>query len=110
MSDSRKELIRKYKERKPDRGAFAIRCTTTGKVWVGSTPNLYAAQNRAWFALRLGGHPDKSLQAEWNTQGPEAFKYEVLERLDEDILPIAVADLLKEKQSHWVSRLAAKAL
>jgi hypothetical protein len=110
MTETRKEIIRKYKERKPDQGAFAIRCTATGRIWVGASRNLYATQNGAWFALRHGGYHEKSLQAEWNAQGEPAFQYEVLERLDEDVSAMAVIDLLKEKKACWAAELGAQVI
>jgi hypothetical protein len=106
----RKEAIRKFKERKPGLGAFAVRCTATGAVWVGSSRNLDATRNGCWFSLRSGGHPDKTLQAEWNTHGEPTFHYEILETLDEDTHALEVRDLLKEKQRVWVERLAARPL
>src|SRR6266852_6304555 len=99
---ARKEAIKEYKARKPKRGVFAVRCTT-GQVWVGSTPNLDAAQNSLWFCLRQGLHHSKALQAEWNTHDKDAFQYESLEKLDDDVSPIALNDLLKEKKRHWVA-------
>jgi len=108
MTQSRKEAIRKYKETKPDQGTFAIRCTSTGKVWVGAARNLYAARNGSWAALRLGSHHEKSLQVDWNAHGEPAFEFSVLEKLEEDVQPLAVMDLLKEKKSHWVAELRAK--
>jgi hypothetical protein len=108
--NSRKEAIRAYKERKPCRGAFAVRCTGTGHVWVGSSPNLDKARNGIWFGLNLGSYIDKNLQAEWNTHGEPAFEYEILEKLDEDVPAMAVQDLLKEKKGLWAERLAARTL
>jgi len=107
---ARKEAIKKFKERKPLLGAFAVRCTATGRTWVGASRNLDATKNGAWFCLRHGNHHDKSLQEEWNAQGEPAFAYEILEKLDDDLLPLAIADLLKEKKSHWVAQLGARAL
>jgi len=107
---SRKDAIRDYKQRAPNRGAYAIRCAATERSWVGASTNLDAARNRAWFALRMGNHTDRGLQAEWNTHGEEAFHYEVLEKLEVDVLPMAVTDLLKEKMRDWAARLGAPTL
>ncbi len=103
----RKEAIRKFKELKTPRGAYAVRCTATGGVWVGASRNLDAAKNGAWFALRIGSHMSKTLQAEWNAHGEPAFEYEILEKLDDDVSPMAIDDLLKEKRAHWVEQLGA---
>jgi hypothetical protein len=106
----RKEAIRKWKERKPANGAFAIRCTVTGSVWVGSSVNLDAIHNRHWFTLRMGSHADKDLQQEWNRHGEAVFVFEVLEKLKDDTSPISIPALLKEKKAHWVQELSATAL
>jgi hypothetical protein len=106
-NEARKEAIRKFKERKPLLGAFAIRCTPSGRVWVGASRNLDATRNSFWFSLRQGSHPARSLQEEWNVHGEAAFQYEILERLDDDLVALAVADLLKEKVGYWVAQLGA---
>jgi hypothetical protein len=107
---SRKDAIREYKERAPNRGIFAIRLIAANRAWVGASLNLDATRNRAWFALRLGQHQDRALQAEWNTHGQAAFQYDVLEKLKDDVLPMAVSDLLKEKMREWALRLDAPTL
>jgi hypothetical protein len=108
--ESRKELIREFKERKTLLGAYAVRCTATGKVWVGTSRNLDATKNGCWFCLRNGSHMDKSLQEEWNAQGESSFQYEILDKLKDDIHPLMVDDLLKEKKSTWVAQLGAQPL
>jgi hypothetical protein len=107
---ARKEAIQKFKERRTPLGVFAVRCTATGRVWVAASRNLDAAKNGSWFCLRNGSHRDKSLQVAWNAHGEAAFRYEILEKLDEDVHPMAVADLLKEKRGHWIAQLGARGL
>ena len=107
---NRKEAIREFKERKVPQGIFAIRCRTTGAVWVDSTRNLGAARNGAWFQLRGGLHRDKGLQAEWNARGEEAFEFEALETLADDVSPISLADVLKEKKQKCAAQLGARPL
>ena|SRR5579863_8361116 len=110
MNTERKEAIKEFKARKVLRGVFAVRCAATGRVWVDSSLNLEAAQNSLWFFLRNGYHHDKALQAEWNTHGAEAFQYEIVEKLNEDVLPMGARDLLKEKKLHWAAQLSAQML
>lgn len=110
IMQSRKEAIRQYKERKPLRGAYSIRCSSTGSVWVGSSTNLEATRNRVWFSLRTGGHPDRSLQAEWNAQSESSFEYQILEKLEDDLHPFDVARLLHLKKTHWIANLNAQSL
>jgi hypothetical protein len=106
----KKEAIRKYKEQKAPLGAYAVRCTISGRAWVGASRNLDATKNGCWFMLRNGGHIDKSLQSEWNQHGEAAFQYKILETLDEDLHTLAIADLLKQTRDRWVEQLSATAL
>lgn len=107
---ARKEAIKQYKERKPCRGAFAVRCTASGRIWVGASPNLDASRNSFLFALRHGSHYDRGLQEELQAHGELAFAFEVLEELKEDILPMEVSGLLKETKLRWAERLGARTL
>ncbi len=110
LKESRKESIRRFKERKSLLGAYAVRCTVTGRVWVGTSRNLDAAKNGCWFCLRTGSHQEKSLQEEWNAQGESAFQYEILGALDEDVHPLNIDRLLKETKNDWIARLSAQPL
>lgn len=108
--EERREAIRKFKEQKTARGAYAIRCTANDAVWVGVSPDLNAKKNSSWFGLRMGSHIDKGLQAEWNSHGESAFTFEVLEELDEDVADLNRRDELKAMRERWVAKLSAKAL
>src|SRR6266702_60698 len=108
--ESRKEAINKCKERKPLLGVFAVRCTISGRVWVGASRNLAATKNGFWFCLRSKSHQDRSLQEEWNAYGEPAFEYEILDGIDEDTPLLLITDLLKEKRKSWAAQLGASAL
>jgi hypothetical protein len=108
--NDRKRAADEYKSRKPNRGVFAVRCTVTGHAWVGASPNLDAAKNGLWFMLRLGSTRDAELLAEWRTHGEEAFTFEVLEKLDEDIQPMLVNVQLKTQKREWAARKQARTL
>src|SRR5438132_144535 len=111
MSSSRKAAIQAYKERKIARGIFAVRCAATGKVWVESTPDLSASENRTWFSLRHGDRfLDESVTADFNAHGRDAFSYEIVETLPDDVNPLALKDLLKERKLHWMQKLSARKL
>ena len=94
----------------PAAGAYAVRCAPTGRTWVGISRNLGATKNGSWFCLRNRSHTDKSLQQEWDAYGEPEFHYEILETLGDDVAPLAVADLLKEKRSYWIRELNARPL
>ena len=83
-----------------------MRHRATGRCWPGSAPNLDTTKNLLWLTLNEGKHLDRSLQAEWTRLGEDAFQFEILETLKEDVLPLAVKDLLQEKQRLWAEKLA----
>ena len=78
---NRKARIREYKETLPPAGVFRVCNTATGMSLVGSSSNLLGTLNRHRFQLEHGSHPSRELQADWNTLGPNAFKFEVLDQL-----------------------------
>jgi hypothetical protein len=109
VTSSKKAAIQAYKERKTPRGIFAVRCQSTGGVWIDSALDLGAAENRTWAALRLGDSQlDPALAAQFREHGRDVFTFEVLEKLDDDVADIALRDILKEKKLSWRSRLEAQ--
>lgn len=77
----RKALIRQYKESRRPMGVFRVRNTADGRSLVGTSVNLPAMLNRQRAQLRLGAHPNRALQRDWNELGAEAFEFEVLDTL-----------------------------
>ena len=104
----RKARIREYKETLPPGGVFRVRNTATGKSLVGSSANLPGTLNRHRFQLERGSHPSKELQADWNTLGPDAFEFEVLDQLKPSDKPDydATEDLQVLKEL-WIEKLKA---
>lgn len=73
--------------------------------------DLDASENRTWFAMKLGDRfLDPEIVVEFQAHGRDAFSYEVVEKLDDDVAAMAVRDLLKEKKVEWVGRLGARKL
>jgi len=103
----KKQAIADWKSRKTPRGTYSVRFAAGGPVWVDATPDLDAARNRLLATLRIGAHTNKYLQAAWNERGEAGFRYEVLEKLDDDLSPMAWRDLLKEKKKLWMAKLKA---
>jgi|WetSurMetagenome_2_1015567.scaffolds.fasta_scaffold127569_2 hypothetical protein len=101
---TRKQAIAEYKQQKRRAGVYAVRCTSTGRSWVGATPTLDAAKNKTWFLLRTGSSRDTDLLAAWQAHGEDAFTFEVLEELDEDVAPMLKADELRTKLREWAQR------
>jgi hypothetical protein len=108
--ESRKVAVREFKEQKPLLGAYAVRCSATGRTWVGVSRNLNATRNGCWFMLRGGLHQSKTMQADWNAHGESAFEYEILDGTDEEIDALLIDRMLKEKKAGWVAKLSAQPL
>jgi hypothetical protein len=106
-TDERRLAIAEYKKRPAVAGIYAVRCAATGKAWVGQTPNLEKIQNRIWFSLRTGTHPNQALQRAWAIDDGASLSFEILERLKEDELPYVRDRLLGERALHWRSALGA---
>ena len=96
-----------YKERPPAWGVYVIRCTTTGRQWVGASRHLDTQQNSFWFALRTGGCLNKALQSAWAESGEAAFVFEELHRLAPDTPDFRRGDLLKQQTAVFRDRLGA---
>jgi hypothetical protein len=109
--EQRKAAIAAYKEQKVVPGIYAIRCAASGDVWVGEWANIGTIQNRIWFTLRQGAHPNRDLLGAWQQYGEDAFRFEVLERLEEkDDAFYSPNAFLKERGAHWRLSLNAKSV
>ncbi|HKX28721.1 MAG TPA: GIY-YIG nuclease family protein [Blastocatellia bacterium] len=77
----KKSLKREYQQSQTPMGVFQIRNLVNGRVLVGSSLNLPGILNRHQFALQMGKHQNRSLQADWNEFGRENFAFEILDEL-----------------------------
>src|SRR3569623_1267005 len=83
-TENRRRAIRAYKDRKLVMGIYAIRCAASGQVWAGQSRTLDTIENRLWFSLRLGGHPNADLQSAFVQHGQEALTFEPLQQLPDE--------------------------
>lgn len=95
-----------YKASRRPVGVFAIRNLVNGKVLVGSSTDLTAIFNRIRFQLYAGGHPVKTLEADWKLYGTGKFEFEILEELppqaDQKYDPSADLEVLEDL---WLEKL-----
>ena len=110
MPIDKRAIRREFKERKTDKGVFAVRCTISGEAWVSGSKDLKASQTGIWFGLRNGMHHNRKMQAAWNTHGADSFQFEVLESFDDDTPPLLLSDALRDRQKHWKNELGASML
>ena len=108
-TQTKRQAIRAYKDRKLIMGIYAIRCQASDQIWVGQSKTLDKLQNRIWFSLKLGGHPNASLQAAFALHGRDAFAFESLQQLPDEATAFPDA-LLPEMAEDWRERLQADAI
>lgn len=108
---SRRDLIRDFKEAKAQAGVFAVRCAASGEAWVGPSKNIGQQQNGLWFSLRMGPggrfHPD--LHKAYAAHGADGLAFEVVEVIDDEGLGgYGLDSQLKDRLAHWLAALGAK--
>ena len=81
MSDKKRDLKREYKLNHRPMGVYQIRNLVNEKVLIGASLNLPGIFNRHKCQLKMGGHQNGALQAEWNEFGAESFAFEILDEI-----------------------------
>lgn len=81
--ETRRDLVRKYKETVRPAGVFAIRNLHSGRVYVAGSLDVEGAMNRARFELGLRSHRNKALLRDWVAHGAAHFSFEVIDRVKE---------------------------
>src|ERR1700704_6612412 len=81
MDKDKKQLKKNYQQDRRPMGIFLIRNTLSDKVFLAAGIDLQGLINRHKFALKHGGHQNKSLQADWNELGDNSFAFEILDEL-----------------------------
>ena len=104
---ARKSAIAEYKKREAIAGDYAVRCSESGRVWVGRTMDLEKVQTRLWFGLRTGGGQHPAIQADWTAHGEDSFSFERLEPIEAEELRYLRDAILKDRLDHWRSKLGA---
>lgn len=106
----RKAMARQYKETPRPAGVFVVRNTAEDRLLVGVSTDLPGMLNRQRFQLDMGSHPDKTLQADWNRLGSDAFVIEVLDELELPAEPgYDPGDDLAALRDVWIEKLTASA-
>jgi hypothetical protein len=109
MAIDRKALAREYRETPRPVGIFRVRNVATGRTLLGTSVDLPSMLNRQRMQLRLGGHPNRALQADWNAVGEDGFAVEVVDTLAMEPGDARdPADDLRELEALWRERLGAE--
>jgi hypothetical protein len=79
---SRKELLREFRETREVGGVYAVKNDQTGKRLLLSTMTIAKAQNQLDFAKLTGSCVHPPLADDWRERGAAAFSLEILETLE----------------------------
>lgn len=77
----KKKLKEDYKNLIHPKGIFVIRNNISGRVYLGSSLNLYGILEKNRFVLNMGGHKNIELQEDWKKFGSDSFTLEIVETL-----------------------------
>jgi len=88
-------------------GVYRVHNTVNGRSLVGTSRDLPSILNRERAELKLGGHRNKQMQADWNEMGASAFMFEVLDTLSvpADQPNYDPAHDLRVLEALWLERL-----
>jgi hypothetical protein len=101
----KKKIKEEYKRMIPAKGVFMIKNNKSGKVFLGSTLNLYNILERSRFILNMGCHENEHLQKDWNISGEKSFSFEILETLQlKDDTTYNYDEDLKILEMIWIDR------
>lgn len=83
-TNRRRELMDAYKNRRPEMGIVSYQCNETGERFLACAKDTRAELNGTRFKLLSGTHPNKRLQALWQTHGEGGFTCSVIRVLKYD--------------------------
>lgn len=76
-------------------GIYAAINMETRARYIGASSRLEDRMHTHYLQLIGGRHPNKAMQADWNTYGADAFVFEVLEVVEDEAL-------LAEAEAHHI--------
>ena len=81
-----------YRQQAPALGIIALRHLPSGCTLLERSRNAPGALNRHRFELTLGTHRNARLQADWRRDGAQAFRFDIIDTVDQSTDPAFDAD------------------
>lgn len=106
---TRRELSRAWRDQPANAGIYAFH-GPQGAVWVDASPTLDKIENRLRFTLRMRDCRVPGLQSAWDAARGDGFRFEVLERFDPELTPMARETLTKARLAHWRAEIVRQAV
>jgi hypothetical protein len=82
MKNENKQLKEAYKLGKRPMGILVIRNIINNRVFLIPGMDIQGMINRQQFQLKANGHPNKTLQKDWNDLGSDKFEFEVVDQME----------------------------
>ena len=106
MSLDRKALIQQYKQTPRPVGVGVVRNRVSGKTLVVAGVDIPSLLNRHQAQLRRLRHGNKALQDDWNSEGPDAFEFTVLDTIKPSDQPgYDPTEDLRVLEALWLEKL-----
>ena len=108
--ERRRELRETYAQRRPEAGVYLLRNSMSGRILVGSSPDLGSVRNRLEFgqATETSGVLDRRMAPDARAHGMRSVELEILDVLEvpDGTPPDDVAADLRELEALWREKLA----
>jgi len=78
-------------------GIYKITHIGSGRMYLGSTVLFYKRWGHHRMELRQGVHLNKRLQNFWNKYGEEAFKFDIVETIENP-----TKEILEQREQYWI--------
>ena len=79
-------------------GVYKILCISTGKVYIGSSSDIFSRISDHKSRLRGNRHANSYLQNSWNLYGENGFEFSIIEIVNNQ-------DILHEREQYWINFL-----
>lgn len=98
-----------YRQQAPALGIIALRHLPSGCTLLERSRNAPGALNRHRFELNLGKHRNAALQADWRRDGAAAFRFDIIDTVDQSVDPAFDAQaeldaLLALHRAQWLEQ------
>jgi len=77
------------------KGIYQVKCLINNKIYVGSSIDVETRWKQHVWSLNSKTHPNAHLQGSWNEYGKDAFKFSLLEEVNEE-------NILFIRERHWI--------
>ena len=75
------EINQRTHHQPKNRCVYSLTCTTTGRIYIGSSICIHQRKANLLYRLRVGTHPSNRLQTEFNKYGEKNFQFKIIAHL-----------------------------